>query len=395
MGGSARTIAMVAVAVVAAVAAPYLEPFIAEGLGTLIVGEEAAVLGVEGVTAVELTEGGFIAADAAATATADAIAASEGGFMAADAAASAAASTAANIETAAQIASGAVTGAGSGAIQAELAGTDPWEGAFQGALAGGVGSAVSGAVGGLLPDGTPAPVKAGVKGAATGFTSAELRGKDLQTALTTGAISGLASAGTSALFPEGFLGTQAQTDAAGNPIEGAPEVPQYRALETALKTVGGSYLKQNISNIFNPTPTTGLGSTTTSSGSTSKVPGTTSGSSTSVAYTPSGQSYTPSSSSKSSSSGSSSGGGYSGGGGDGSSSSSGGGGSGGVQTSASPGSQALSQALGVGAPSLGTSGTALDTSTAGETPDPSTGGTPQNVWNMASLRVKDDIGDYL
>ena len=88
-------------------------------------------------------------------------------------------------------------------------------------------------------------------------------------------------------------------------------------------------------------------------------------------------SRTPSTSGKSSSSGSSSGG------------------SSGVQTSAAPGSQALSQALGVGSPSLGTSGTALDTSTAGETPDPSTGGTPQNVWNMASLRVKDDIGDYL
>jgi hypothetical protein len=262
-------------------------------------------------------------------------------------------------------------------VQAELSGQDPWTGAFQGAVAGGVGSAVSNAVGGLLPEGTPGPVKAGVKSAASGFTSAELKGKDLETALKTGAISGLTGAGTSALFPEGFLGTQPQTDAEGNIIEGAPEVPQYKDLETALKTVGGSYLKQNISNIFNPTPTTGLGATTTSSGTTPRVPGTASGTSTSVAYTPSGQSYTPSTSGKSSSSGSSSGG------------------SSGVQTSASPGSQALSQALGVGAPSLGTSGTASDTSTAGETPDPSTGGTPQNVWNMASLRVKDDIGDYL
>jgi hypothetical protein len=385
MGGSARTIAMVAVAVVAAVAAPYIAPFIAEGLGTLVVAEEAAVIGVEGVTAAELTEGGFIAADAAATATADALAASEGGFMAADAAVTAATETAANIGTASEIAAGAVTGGASGAVQAELSGQDPWTGAFQGALAGGVGSAVSGAIGGVLPDGTPDPIRAGVKGAATGFTSAELKGKDLETALKTGAISGVAAAGTSALFPEGFLGTRAQTDAFGNPIEGAPDIPRYSDLETALKTVGGSYLKQNISNIFNPTPTTGLGRTTTASGSTPSVPGTTSGTtsgtksgtSPSVAYTPSGQSYTPSTSGKSSSSGSSSGG------------------SSGVQTSASPGSQALSQALGVGSPSLGTSGTALDSSTAGETPDPSTGGTPQNVWNMASLRVKDDIGDYL
>ena len=377
MGGSARTYAMIGIAVVAAVAAPYVAGFIAEGLGTLVVAEDAAVIGVEGTTAVDLTQGGFIAADATATATADAVAASEGGFMAADAAATAVADTAANVATASEIAAGAVTGGASGAVQAELSGQDPWTGAFQGALAGGVGSAVSGAIGGILPDGTPDPIKAGVKGAATGFTSAELKGKDLETALKTGAISGVAAAGTNALFPEGFLGTQSQTDASGNPIEGAPDIPRYSDLEAALKTVGGSYLKQNISNIFNPTPTTGLGSTTTASGSTPSVPGTTSGTSPSIAYTPSGQSYTPSTSGKSSSSGSSSGG------------------SSGVQTSASPGSQALSQALGVGAPSLGTSGTALDTSTAGETPDPSTGGTPQNVWNMASLRVKDDIGDYL
>ena len=385
MGGSARTYAMIGIAVVAAVAAPYIAGFIAEGLGTLVVAEEAAVVAVEGVTAAELTEGGFIAADAAATATADAIAASEGGFMAADAAATAVAETAANIGTASEIAAGAVTGGASGAVQAELSGQDPWTGAFQGALAGGVGSAVSGAIGGILPDGTPDPIRAGVKGAATGFTSAELKGKDLETALKTGAISGVAAAGTSALFPEGFLGTRSQTDAFGNPIEGAPDIPRYSDLEAALKTVGGSYLKQNISNIFNPTPTTGLGRTTTASGSTPSVPGTTSGTtsgtksgtSPSVAYTPSGQSYTPSTSGKSSSSGSSSGG------------------SSGVQTSAAPGSQALSQALGVGSPSLGTSGTALDTSTAGETPDPSTGGAPENVWNMASLRVKDDIGDYL
>lgn len=393
MGGSARTYAMIGIAVVAAVAAPYIAGFIAEGLGTLIVAEEAAVIGVEGITAVELTEGGFIAADAAATAATDALIASEGGFMAADAAVTAATETAANIGTASEIAAGAVTGGASGAVQAELSGQDPWTGAFQGALAGGVGSAVSGAIGGILPDGTPDPIRAGVKGAATGFTSAELKGKDLETALKTGAISGVAAAGTSALFPEGFLGTRSQTDAFGNPIEGAPDIPRYSDLEAALKTVGGSYLKQNISNIFNPTPTTGLGRTTTASGSTPSVPnitsgitsGTTSGTtsstksgtSPSVAYTPSGQSYTPSTSGKSSSSGSSSGG------------------SSGVQTSAAPGSQALSQALGVGSPSLGTSGTALDTSSAGETPDPSTGGTPQNVWNMASLRVKDDIGDYL
>jgi hypothetical protein len=114
-------------------------------------------------------------------------------------------------------------------------------------------------------------------------------------------------------------------------------------------------LKQDISGLFNPTPTTGLGSTTTSSGTTSTAP---SGTSPSMSYTPSGRSYVSAPS------------------------------GGGVQTQAAPGSQALAQALGVGAPSLGTSGTA------GQTEDPSTGGTPQNVWNQASLRVKDDTGEY-
>jgi len=348
MGGSARTFVMVGIAVAVAVAAPYIAPFIEAGLGAI---------GVDALgTTITLLEAG--AAPEVAAGIASAV-----------------------VPTV----SGAVAGAVGGAAQAEVSGGDPWVGAFEGALAGGVGGAVSSGVEGFLPEGTPEPVSAGAKSAASGFTSAELKGKDLETSLKTGAISGLASAGTSALFPTGFLGTEAQTDAFGNPIEGAPEVPQYRELEQALKTVGGSYLKQDISNIFNPTPTTGLGRTTTASGSTPSVPGTTSGTtsgtksgtSPSVAYTPSGQSYTPSTSGKSSSSGSSSGG------------------SSGVQTSASPGSQALSQALGVGSPSLGTSGTALDISTAGETPDPSTGGAPENVWNMASLRVKDDIGDYL
>ena len=50
----------------------------------------------------------------------------------------------------------------------------------------------------------------------------------------------------------------------------------------------------------------------------------------------------------------------------------------------SPSSQALGSALGIGSPSSAT----------GDTPDPSTGGTPQNVWNQASLRVKDDTGSY-
>ena len=326
MGGSVRTVAMAAVGVVAAVAAPYLAPYIAQGLGTLLVGEEAAVIGTEG----------FAAADAVASATGEAIGS-------------------AGVQAASDVLAGTAVGAASGAGQAALAGTDPWQGAFSGAESGAIGGAVSGAVGAALPSDLPAPVTAGIKGGASGTATNLAKGKDLGTSATLGAISGLTAAGTSTLFPEGFLGTQQQTDAEGNPIEGAPEVPQYKDLETALKTIGGSYLKQDISGLFNPTPTTGLGSTTTSSGTTSTAP---SGTSPSVSYTPSGRSYVSAPS------------------------------GGGVQTQAAPGSQALAQALGVGAPSLGTSGTA------GQTEDPSTGGTPQNVWNQASLRVKDDTGEY-
>jgi hypothetical protein len=332
MGGSARTIAMEAIGVVAAVAVPFLAPYIAEGLGTLLVGEEAAVIGTEG----------FAAADAVASATGEAIGS-------------------AGVQAASNVLAGTAVGAASGAAQAELAGTDPWQGAFSGAESGAIGGAVSGAVGAVLPTDLPGAITAGIKGGASGTATNLAKGKDLGTSATLGAISGLTAAGTSTLFPEGFLGTQQQTDAEGNPIEGAPEVPQYKDLETALKTIGGSYLKQDISGLFNPKPTTGLSSTTTSTREpTTSIPGI----NTQGTYTGTGATYSPTARS---------------GGGTGTNS---------VQTQAAPGSQALAQALGVGAPSLGTSGTA------GQTEDPSTGGVPQNVWNQASLRVKDDTGEY-
>ena len=87
MGGSARTYAMIGVAVIAAVAAPYLAGFIAEGMGTLIIGEEAAVLGAEGFTAASAID--------------------------------AAAATSSAIGTASGVSAGAVTGAAAGGINAE------------------------------------------------------------------------------------------------------------------------------------------------------------------------------------------------------------------------------------------------------------------------------------
>jgi len=340
MGGSARTIAMVAVAVVATVAAPYLAPYIAEGLGTLIIGEEAAVLGAEGFTAASAID--------------------------------AAAATSSAIGTASGVAAGAVTGAAAGGISAELAGQDPWTGAFQGALAGGVGSAVSGAVGGLLPEGTPGPVSAGVKGAASGFTSAELRGKDLETSLKTGLISGGTAGLTSALLPTGFLsGGQTADDYVtdeegmfvydknGNPVltEDAQTAAKLSALaEKTAQGFGGAYIKQNLSGLFASSPPSS--SSTRSTPSQTSLP-------TSIAQSPSpgGQQR----------------GTYSDGGGSYGGVSS----TGQSTTQGQPGSQALAQALRVGDPS--NAGTSVDSPSSGT-------GADQNVWNTASLRFKDETG---
>jgi len=344
MGGSARTIAMVAVAVVAAVAAPYLAPFIAEGLGTLIVAEEAAIIGAEG----------FMAADVIATATGEAIATT-------------------GVQTAATALSGAATGAVSGGVGAELAGQDPWTGAFTGAAAGAVGSLVSSGVGAVLPEGTPSSVGAGVKGAASGFTSAELRGKDLETSLKTGLISGGTAGLTSALMPAGFLGS-GQTaedyvtdeegnfvyDNKGNPVLTEDAQTAAKLSDIAEKTArgfGGAYIRQNLSGLFDPQPTTDQGSRTASTARTSTTGGTTPGTTTSgttpsVRYTPSGQAYQFGGTAAPSSP---------------------------TETTASPGSQALAQALRVGDP-----GSAIES--------PAGSGEQQNVWNTASLRVKDETG---
>jgi len=333
MGGSAKTFAMVAVAVVAVVAAPYLAPFIEAGLGA--VGIDA--LG----TTIGLIEAG--AAPEIAAGIASAVAPTIGG---------------------------AVTGAVSGGVNAEISGNDPWEGAFQGALAGGVGSAVSGAVGGLLPEGTPGPVSAGVKGAASGFTSAQLKGQDLEESLQTGLISGGTAGLTSALMPAGFLsgGQTAEDyvtdeegmfvyDSKGNPVLTEDAKAAAKLSDLAEKTVrgyGGAYIKQNLSGLFadSPKDTTSSAPTKgfTSTGVTER-PGTSTGATPSYSKTGTGALY------------------------DGGSVASTGQGSQGQ-----PGSQALAQALRIGDP-----GAAIESPSQGT-------GDQQSVWNTASLRFKDETG---
>jgi hypothetical protein len=57
-----------------------------------------------------------------------------------------------------------------------------------------------------------------------------------------------------------------------------------------------------------------------------------------------------------------------------------------------PNTSALGQALRTGSGALG--GTSADAGAGGEDTSKETGGTPQNVWNTASLRYKDETGSY-
>lgn len=333
MGGSARTYAMIAVAVIAVVAAPYIAPFIEAGLGAI---------GIDALgTTIALLEVG--AAPEIAAGIASAVAPTVGG---------------------------AVTGAVAGGANAQISGNDPWEGAFTGAIAGGVGGAVSSAVGSALPAGTPGPVRAGVRGAASGFTSAQLRGQDLDESLQTGLISGGTAGLTSALMPAGFL-SSGQTaedyvtdeegmfvyDAKGNPIltEDAQAAAKLSAFaEKTARGFGSAYIRQNLSGLFadSPKDTTASAPTRgfTSPGVTQR-PGTTTGAAPSYARTGTGASYDTGSVETT-----------------------------GQASQGQPGSQALAQALRIGDP-----GAAIESPSQGV-------GEQQSVWNTASLRFKDETG---
>ena len=326
---------MVGVAVVAVVAAPYIAPFIEAGLGAVGIDALGATIG--------LIEAG--AAPEIAAGIASAIAPTVGG---------------------------AVTGAVAGGVNAELSGNDPWEGAFQGAVAGGVGSAVSSAVGAALPAGTPGPVGAGVRGAASGFTSAQLRGRDLDESLQTGLISGGTAGLTSALMPAGFLsgGQTAEDyvtdeegmfvyDAKGNPILTEDAQAAAKLSDLAEKTArgyGGAYIRQNLSGLFADAPKDTTASAPSKGYSTPPLidrPGFTTSTGARPTYSPTGTGASYDGSSVASS---------------------------GQGSQGQPGSQALVQALRIGDP-----GAAIESPSQGV-------GEQQSVWNTASLRFKDETG---
>ena len=335
MGGSARTWVMVGVAVVAVVAAPYIAPFIEAGLGAVGIDALGATIG--------LIEAG--AAPEIAAGIASAVAPTVGG---------------------------AVTGAVAGGVNAELSGNDPWEGAFQGAVAGGVGSAVSSAVGAALPAGTPGPVGAGVRGVASGFTSAQLRGRDLDESLQTGLISGGTAGLTSALMPAGFLsgGQTAEDyvtdeegmfvyDAKGNPVLTEDAQAAAKLSDLAEKTArgfGGAYIRQNLSGLFADAPKDTTASAPSKGYSTPPLidrPGFTTSTGARPTYSPTGTGASYDGSSVASS---------------------------GQGSQGQPGSQALAQALRIGDP-----GAAIESPSQGV-------GEQQSVWNTASLRFKDETG---
>jgi hypothetical protein len=134
----------------------------------------------------------------------------------------------------------AASGAASSAINEAQKSGDPakiLEAAGVGAVSGAVGSEVGGAVGSE----TGSPVLGSAAGGATrGFTQAELSGSNLNQAVKQGEI-----AGTTAGLTQGIFGT---TDGS-TPTES----------DKLARALGGAFIGQNVSNLFNPTPSTPTG----------------------------------------------------------------------------------------------------------------------------------------
>ena len=144
-------------------------------------------------------------------------------------------------------------------------------------------------------------------------------------------------------------------DEKGNPVLTEDAKTSAKLADIAEKTArgfGGAYIKQNLSSLFDPQPTTGQDRTSTTTRT--QTPGYTTPS---TGYTPTGQTYQVGST-----------GGYS----PSTATTTG-------QSGQTPGSQALAQALRVGDP-----GDSIES--------PAGLGQQQNVWNTASLRVKDETG---
>jgi hypothetical protein len=240
----------------------------------------------------------------------------------------------------------ATTGAASSAINTAATGGDIGKvltAAAEGAAAGAVGSEVASSVGEAIgTPGTPTAPDAGTPPPT--LTAAER-------AAATGA-GGATTGFTKAELGGSNLQSALRSGAVGG-ITGAassllfPTDASSDTVDRAAASVGKTFLGQEIAQLLAPT------STTPSRGGTSQTAG---------------------------AGGATARGAVSGPGGYGDTTTGGGG--------LSPGSQALSQVLNLGSPTSAYS----DTGAGGEKTSPETGGKPQNVWNLASLRVKDETG---
>jgi hypothetical protein len=264
--------------------------------------------------------------------------------------------------TASEVGSAAV-GAGSSAINSAVAGGNV-EDVLKAAAIGGASSFVAAEIGGEIGGGFEAPGQAGptaaelgyvpppsqiieptgVAGATDsvtagniarggsagftrGFTQAELSGQNLQTALKRGEIGGLTGLVTSGI---------------SELLQSGGATPKEAGVATA---VGGPYLSKEIAGYFPSSTSASQVSSKKSSSPTGGLP-------------TSGTAYL------------------------------GGGGAGGGRYF-TPGSSALGQALNVGGTAGATGGGSTGGYNAtGESLSKETGGTPQNVWNIESLRVK-------
>ena len=157
----------------------------------------------------------------------------------------------------------AASGAASGAITEAQKSGDPTkilEAAGVGAVSGAVGSEVGGAVGGA----TESPILGSTAGGATsGFTKAELSGSNLQNATKQAEIGGVTAGLTQGIFGTSDGSTPTESD-------------------KLARALGGAFIGQNVSNLFNPTPSTSTGTQapgqTPSTTLTTGQPGTTPGS---------------------------------------------------------------------------------------------------------------------
>lgn len=246
------------------------------------------------------------------------------------------------METVAAVGAAATSGASS-AINTAAGGGDVSQvltSAAEGAAAGAAGSFVGSEVGQALG---PGPSVDGVPGEAAPVSPT------VQKAAGAGA-SGATSGFTKAELGGSNLQSALRQGAVGG-ITGAagsllfPTDATSDSADKAASAVGKTFLGQEVASLLAPT------ATTSSRGGTTQTAGTGGSAARGAVSGPSGYGDTST-------------------------------GGGGV------GSQALSQVLNLGSPTSAYS----DTGAGGEQTSPETGGKPQNVWNLASLRVKDATG---